>query len=86
MLFVSPLLSLVSPLLHDYSRLSARACEGMLSGVFALRRGGGKEWMDRALADVPLVEPRGESNSSEGRSIEVFRRRGWEQRRYLSIR
>ena len=53
----------------------------MLSGVFALRRGGGKEWMD-----VPLVEPRGESNSSEGRSIEVFRRRGWEQRRYLSIR
>lgn len=58
----------------------------MLSGVFALRRGEGKEWMDRALADVPLVEPRGESNSSEGRSIEVFRRRGWEQRWYLSIR
>ncbi len=53
------------------------ACEGMLSGAFALLRGGGKEWMDRALADVPLVEPRGESNSSEGRSIEVFRRRGW---------
>jgi len=58
----------------------------MLSGAFALRRGGGKECMDRALVDVPLVEPRGESNSSEGRSIGVFRRRGWEQRRYLSIR
>ena len=86
MLFVTPLLSLVSPLLHDYSRSVARACEGMLSGEFALQRGGGKEWMDRALADVPLVGPRGESNSSEGRFIEVFRRRGWEQRRYLSIR
>ena len=58
----------------------------MLSGAFALRRGGGKEWMDRALVDVPLVEPRGESNSSEGRSIEVFQRRDREQRRYLSIR
>ena len=48
----------------------------MLSGVFALRRGGGKEWMDRALVNVPLVEPRGESNSSEGRCTEVFWRRG----------
>lgn len=62
------------------------ACEGMLSGAFAPRRGGGKEWMDRALADVPLVEPRGESNLSEGRCTEVFRRRGWAQRQYLSIR
>lgn len=49
----------------------------MLSGAFALRRGGGKEWMDRALADVPLEEPTGESNSSEGRSIEVLRCSGW---------